>query len=45
MAGEAVSFPYAGKLAEPVFTFGGEASQNGENVTIPPVSAGIYKID
>ena len=42
---ESVEFSYTGKLAEAVFAFGGEASQTGEKVTLPPVSAGIYKID
>ena len=42
---EAVSFPYAGKLNEAVYTFGGQAAQSAETVTLPPVSAVIYKID
>ena len=41
---EAVEFPYAGKLTEPLFTFGGKAFQNGERITLPSVSAGIYKL-
>ena len=41
---EAVSFPYSGKLEKALFTFGGEAAQNGETIQLPPVSAVIYKI-
>lgn len=41
---EAVEFSYTGKLTEPVFTFGGKAFQNGERITLPSVSAGIYKL-
>ena len=42
---EAVAFPYSGKLGKALFTFGGQASQNGETVQLPPVSAVIYKLD
>ena len=42
---EAVAFPYSGKLGKALFTFGGQASQNGETVQLPPVSAVIYQID
>ena len=42
---EAVEFSYSGKLGDALFTFGGKASQSGEAVTLPPVSAVIYRVD
>ena len=41
---EAVTFPYAKVLGEPLYTFGGEASQENGTVSLSAVSAGIYKI-
>ncbi|MGM9549816.1 MAG: alpha-amylase family glycosyl hydrolase [Faecousia sp.] len=41
---EASVFSWAGKLGDALYAFGGKACQNGEAVTLPPVSAGIYKI-
>lgn len=41
---EAVDFSYAGKLAESLFSIGGQAAQCGETVKVPPVSAVVYKI-
>ena len=41
---EAVEFSYSGKLSDALFTFGGQACQTAETVTLPPVSAVIYKI-
>ena len=41
---EAVTFPYAKALGEPLYTFGGEASQEGSTVSLNAVSAGIYRI-
>ena len=31
-----------GTLGGALYTFGGEAAQKGETVTLPPVSAGVY---
>ena len=42
---EAVAFPYSGKLGKALFTFGGAASEKGETVQLPPVSAVIYRLD
>ena len=42
---EAVDFAYTGKLAESLFSIGGQAEQCGETVKVPPVSAVIYKAD
>jgi len=41
---EAVDFSYTGKLAESLFSIGGQAEQCGETVKVPPVSAVVYKI-
>ena len=39
---EEVSFRLDGTLGGALYTFGGEAAQKGETVTLPPVSAGVY---
>ena len=39
---EEVSFLLDGTLGGALYTFGGEAAQKGETVTLPPVSAGVY---
>lgn len=39
---EEVSFRLDGTLGGTLYTFGGEAAQKGETVTLPPVSAGVY---
>ena len=41
---EGVSFSFAGKLGESLYAFGGQASQSGETVKLPPVSAIICKL-
>ena len=39
---EEVSFQLDRTLCGALYTFGGEAAQKGETVTLPPVSAGVY---
>ena len=39
---EEVSFRLDRTLGGALYTFGGEAAQKGETVTLPPVSAGVY---
>ena len=39
---EEVSFRLDGTMGGALYTFGGEAAQKGETVTLPPVSAGVY---
>ena len=39
---EEVAFRLDGTLGGALYTFGGEAAQKGETVTLPPVSAGVY---
>lgn len=41
---ESSNFHYAGKLGDGLYAFGGKATQSGDLVTLPPVSAGIYKL-
>lgn len=41
---EAVSCAYGGGLGEALYAFGGKVVQNGESLTVPPVSAGIYLV-
>ena len=41
---EGVSFSFAGKLGESLYAFGGQASQSGQTVKLPPVSAIICKL-
>ena len=41
---EASAFTYGDRLGDALYTFGGKAYQSGETVTLPPVSAGIYKL-
>ena len=41
---EAATFAYDKKLAETLYAFGGEAAQAEDTITVPPVSASVYKI-
>ena len=41
---EAVTFPYAKTLGEPVYRIGGEAVLSDGVLTVPAVFAGIYRI-
>ena len=39
-----VTFPCDCKLTDAVYTFGGEASSDGEQITVPGQSAGFYTV-
>ena len=41
---EAADFSCGEPLEAPLYTFGGSAAQTGHKITLPPVSAGVYRI-
>lgn len=43
-AAREVTFDFGEKLGESIYTFGGKSVQNGTKITVPPCSAGFYKI-
>lgn len=43
-AAREVAFDFGEKLGESIYTFGGKSVQNGAKISVPPCSAGFYKI-
>ena len=43
-AAREVAFDFGEKLGESIYTFGGASVQDGVKITVPPRSAGFYKI-